>query len=43
MLGKRISKFNSLGLLVINRIDRFLSISQPSLSFKIKGGDCRKK
>ena len=43
VLGKRIPEFNSRGLLVINRIDRFLSTSQPSLSFKIKGGDCRNK
>lgn len=37
VLGKRIPEFSSRGLLVINRIDRFLSTSQPSLSFKIKG------
>ena len=43
VLGKRIPEFNSRGLLVINRIDRFLPTSQPSLSFKIKGGDCRNK
>ena len=43
VLGKRIPEFNSRGLSVINCIDRFLSTSQPSLSFKINGGDCRNK
>ena len=43
VLGKKIPEFNSRGLSVINLFDRFLSTSQPSLSFKIKGGDCRSK